>query len=154
MRLYPKRGALVIPVTEREARDVVDARLLLEGHAVRAVAGVGAAKLVDRLRTNLEAHRRVDQADIAAFSRVDAEFHQLIVTAGDNDLLAGFFAGLGERHRRMTTASVHRNPEIADSILADHADLLDLISRHDTDGFDAALRRHLASVHDLPGGTR
>ena len=37
MRLYPKRGALVVPVGQSEARDVVDARLLLEGHALSLI---------------------------------------------------------------------------------------------------------------------
>ncbi len=156
MRLYPKRGALVVPVTDRDARDVVDARQLLEGHAVRAVvaADSATARLVESLRRNLEEHRLVEHDDIARFSRVDAEFHQHIVAAGDNALLAGFFTGLGERHRRMTTTSVRRDPAIAQSILADHAELLVLIERRDADGFDAALRRHLSDVHDLPGDPR
>lgn len=155
MRLYPKRGALVVPVTDRDARDVVDARQLLEGHAVRTVvAGDATAHLVESLRGNLDEHRVVDPADIAQFSRVDAQFHQLIVAAGDNALLAGFFTGLGERHRRMTTTSVQRNPKVAHAILADHAELLDLIARRDAAGFDAALQRHLRDVHDLPAGAR
>ncbi|MEP9391863.1 GntR family transcriptional regulator [Gordonia sp. VNQ95] len=149
MRLYPKRGALVLPVTEREARDVVDARRLLEGHAVRAVGDATAAALAVDLRDNLDRHRLVPADDIADFARIDAQFHQLIVAAGDNELLAGFFTGLGERHRRMTTASVHRDPRIAARILADHAELLELIAQRDTDGFDAALARHLDAVHNV-----
>ncbi|MBH0121440.1 GntR family transcriptional regulator, partial [Rhodococcus sp. CX] len=37
MRLYPKRGALVVPVADGEAEHVVAARLLLEADAVRVV---------------------------------------------------------------------------------------------------------------------
>ena len=187
MRLYPKRGALVVPISERDARDVLDARQLLEGHAVRSVVGgcapVGSSQnspsvdsvatdseepgsasqlaassalgeLVDSLRRNLAEHRTLATADVTDFARVDAEFHQVIVAAGDNDLLAGFYTTLGERHRRMTTVSVRRNPGMAERILADHADLLQLIERGDATGFDAALRQHFIAVHDLSGGTR
>ncbi|MGW0036791.1 GntR family transcriptional regulator [Gordonia sp. NPDC003376] len=156
MRLYPKRGALVVPVTDREARDVVGARRLLEGHAVRTVVGApaGLTALTSGLRRNLADHRDVHVDDIARFSRVDAEFHQLIVAAGDNEVLSGFYTGLGERHRRMTTASVHRDPTITDRILADHAELLSRIEQCDAVGFDAVLERHLATVHDIPGATR
>ena len=38
LRLFPKRGALVVPVAPGEAEAVVDARLLLESHAVDLVA--------------------------------------------------------------------------------------------------------------------
>ena len=38
MRLYPKRGALIVPVAEGEAEHVVDARLLIEVHAAQVVA--------------------------------------------------------------------------------------------------------------------
>ncbi|MDY6808348.1 MAG: GntR family transcriptional regulator [Actinomycetota bacterium] len=151
MRLYPKRGALVVPVADREAHDVVDARILLEEHAVRSVAedAAGRADLAARLERNLATHQAADPGDIAEFSRIDAEFHQLIVAAGDNPLLADFFVGLGERHRRMTTTSVRRDDTVAARILADHRELLTAVARGDAAAFTAALSAHLASVHDL-----
>ena len=153
MRLYPKRGALVVPIGEREIRDVVDARLLLERHAVRSVVArpAATAALVRSLRDNLTAHRRADAADIREFARIDAEFHQLIAAAGDNPLLSGFYATLGERHRRMTTASVHRDANVAARILDDHLALLDAIEAADADRFGELLAGHLVAVHDLPG---
>ncbi|MYR08090.1 FCD domain-containing protein [Gordonia sp. SID5947] len=156
MRLYPKRGALVVPIGDREARDVVEARALLEGHAVRSVVGDDAVRsaLACRLAENLAAHRAADPADIAEFSRLDAEFHQLIVTAGDNPLLADFFVGLGERHRRMTTASVHRDIAVATRILSDHGELLDAVEAGDAAAFETALGAHLAGVHDIRPGDR
>lgn len=151
MRLYPKRGALVVPIGDREAVDVVDARLLFEGHAVRSVVAHPSSltALVARLEGNLAAHRAVDPDDIAEFSRLDVEFHQLIVSAGDNPLLADFFVSLGERHRRMTTASVHRDEAVAGRILDDHRLLLAAVERGDADAYAAALAIHLAGVHDV-----
>ncbi|MDL9937505.1 GntR family transcriptional regulator [Gordonia sp. ABSL1-1] len=153
MRLYPKRGALVVPIGDREARDVVDARCLLEGHAVRSVVDRSGAlaDLAQRLRANLDSHRAAEATDVAEFSRIDAQFHQLIAAAGDNQLLEGFFVSLGERHRRMTTASVHRDSAIAARILDDHDELVRAIEAADADLFDDALARHLVAVHDLEG---
>ncbi|MEE3851529.1 GntR family transcriptional regulator [Gordonia sp. LSe1-13] len=151
MRLYPKRGALVVPVSDREARDVVDARTLLEVHAVRVVVDDADSRgdLVARLERNLAAHRATDPADVAEFSRIDAEFHQLIVAAGDNPLLADFFVSLGERHRRMTTTSVRRDDAVPSRILDDHRELLDALARGDADAFADGLAAHLSAVHDL-----
>lgn len=156
MRLYPKRGALVVPIGDREARDVVDARILLESHAVGSLTGRDRARdqLVEQLRANVDAHRAVPSDDVAEFARIDAEFHQLIVAAGDNAILAGFFVGLGERHRRMTTSSVHRDASIPDLILGDHAALVEAIASGDASAYAALLADHLAAVHDLRGGSR
>lgn len=153
MRLYPKRGALVVPIGDREAADVIDARKLLEGHAVRSLARhpEEARDLVGRLHEILDTHRAADPKDISQFARLDAQFHQLIAAAGDNALLTGFFATLGERHRRMTTVSVNRNPGMPDRILADHDGLVAAIDSGDVELFDTLLDRHLAEVHNVAG---
>lgn len=61
---------------------MVEARILLEGHAVRSIAGDRAAvdALVTALRANLGDQRGIDPA-VEAFAKVDAEFHQLIAAA-------------------------------------------------------------------------
>src|SRR4029079_15509885 len=42
LELYPKRGALVVPVAASEIEDVFEARLLLEQHCATRAAAVGA----------------------------------------------------------------------------------------------------------------
>ena len=150
MRLFPKRGALVVPIREREAADVVDARILLETHAVRSLVDDAHSRtqLLDALRANLSA-QRATSPDEADFARLDAEFHQFIVGAGGNDLLAGFFTTLGERHRRMTTVSVHRDAAISGRIVDDHAELINAIERGDAELFATSLISHLAAVHNV-----
>ncbi len=151
MRLYPKRGALVLPVTDTEARDVVDARILIESHAVRGLVarGLPTGDLVADLRRNLAAHAKVEPDDIADFARVDAQFHQCIVSAGANGVLADFYLGLAERQRRMTTASVHREPTVTPRIIAEHTALVDAIERADADRFTSLLVDHVAGVHRI-----
>ncbi|GAC67583.1 GntR family transcriptional regulator [Gordonia soli] len=153
MRLYPKRGALVVPIADREARDVLDARLLLEIHAVERVVvdHLSVATLGTALRANLAAHRAADRADLGEFTRLDLEFHQLIVAAADNPLLSDFYQGLGERHRRMVTASVRRDDQVTDRILADHTELAELIEDLDARRFGTRLARHMTEVHAVPG---
>lgn len=153
MRLYPKRGAFIVPVSDREARDVLDARVLIESHAVRSVVGrpEELADLGRALADNLERHRN---ADLSEFAVLDAEFHQLIVAAGDNALLADMYVSLGERHRRMTTTRLHRGGAVADQIFADHEALAATIAAGDADEFASGLAAHLSGVHDIPGGPR
>src|SRR5690606_15004497 len=68
-RLYPKRGALVVPVGDGEAEHVVDARRLRETHAVRAVASVPPARerLGRTLRASLDTQRELaERGDVGA----------------------------------------------------------------------------------------
>ena len=51
MRLYPKRGALVVPVSPDEVRDVVETRRLVERHCAEAVAADPPAGLIAGLRS-------------------------------------------------------------------------------------------------------
>ncbi|MDR2280302.1 MAG: GntR family transcriptional regulator [Gordonia sp. (in: high G+C Gram-positive bacteria)] len=154
MRLYPKRGALVVPIGDREARDVLDARIAIESHAARAVAArpTEFAQLSETLRDNLARHSDVSRSDTAEFARLDAEFHQLIVAAGGNTILSDVYVSLGERQRRMTASRLQAVADVADTILDDHARLAEAIA--DPEAFAELLVAHLSTVHDLPGGLR
>ena len=48
IRLLPKRGALVLPVTAQEWRDVIATRLLVEAHCTRSVITSGRGPAVAR----------------------------------------------------------------------------------------------------------
>ncbi|QRY62775.1 GntR family transcriptional regulator [Gordonia sp. PDNC005] len=154
MRLYPKRGALIVPIGDREARDVLDARIAIESHAARSVVArpTELAQLSERLRENLAQHSDVSRSDTAEFARLDAEFHQLIVAAGGNAILSDVYVSLGERHRRMTASRLQAVADVADTILDDHARLAEAIT--DPESFTELLITHLSTVHDLPGGLR
>src|SRR4051794_10845707 len=41
VELYPKRGALVVPISPSEAEDVLEARMLIEQHCARRAAAAG-----------------------------------------------------------------------------------------------------------------
>ncbi|HWB34756.1 MAG TPA: GntR family transcriptional regulator, partial [Rugosimonospora sp.] len=65
--LYPKRGALVLPVSAQEVEDVIEARRLVETHAATR-AWVRRAALADMLVPLLEAMRSAHvEGDAAAF---------------------------------------------------------------------------------------
>lgn len=153
MRLYPKRGALIVPVADGEAEQIVDARLLVEVHAAEVVAANPRARetLVETLRENLVRQRELaaSSGDAAQFSVLAADFHRSLVRAGGNPLLERFYDGLRERQRRMTARSLARDPEQVIKIIEDHTRLTDLLESGDAEGFASAARRHMREVHAL-----
>ncbi|MDZ7910346.1 MAG: GntR family transcriptional regulator [Rhodococcus sp. (in: high G+C Gram-positive bacteria)] len=160
MRLYPKRGALVVPIAVGEAESVVDARRLVEAGSVRAFISDAKAResVVFALRENLQLQQQLAVDGTAAqFSAADADFHRTVVRAGGNPLLDAFYDGLRERQRRMTAASVTRDPGQISRIVDDHRRLTDLIEAGDADGFEQAVEQHMLGVHGLRvnrGGAR
>ena len=155
MRLFPKRGALVVPIAADEAEHVLSARRLIETGSVKAMSVPDRAGLAAALRRSIVVQREVADAGTASdFSAVDADFHLAIVNAGGNPLLEHFYCGLRERQRRMTTDSLTRNPGQIGAIIDDHDRLIGLIESGDADGFDVAMDRHLRRVHGWIMGDR
>ncbi len=149
MTLYPKRGALIRQAGPNEARDVVEARIVIESHAVEAITTSGhgqevADELRELIRTQSEA---LDAGNHDDFAEIDADFHQHIVLRAGNGLFIDFFDNLKDRQRRMSARSVWKSSEKAETVLAHHRELADLIAAGDAAGFKQRLGTHLNEVH-------
>ena len=154
MRLYPKRGALVVPVSPDEIEDVMETRLLVERHAAGRIAERRPEATIARLDEILAAQRAaLDAADQAAFVELDREFHQTIVDGVGNAILARLYDGLRDRQRRMAATAIARDPAIAELYLSQHRAIADALGRGDGDGAGDLLARHLAGARGfLQGG--
>src|SRR5215208_3497719 len=85
LELYPKRGALVVPISPSEADDVLEARMLIEQHAARRAATAGPA-LAEALRGHIADQERALE-DGAGFAWADRRFHHALVESAGNQLL-------------------------------------------------------------------
>jgi DNA-binding GntR family transcriptional regulator len=151
MKLYPKRGAMITPIARSEARDVIDARNVLETHAVRQATASPerTERLVAELRENLKQQGdRIAERDLAGYALVDAEFHSAIIRAGDNALIAQFYSTLYDRQVRMARSSIPTDI-VAEDVVGAHAALLDAIEARDGDRFETLLAEHLKVIHDV-----
>lgn len=154
MRLFPKRGALVVPIAADEAEHVVSARLMIETGSVKAMTAHARTELVRTLNLNIGMQREIASTGTAsAFSAVDTDFHQAIVQAAGNPLLDTFYAGLRERQRRMTVDSLARDPGQTATIIDEHDRLITAIEAGDAHGFETLADRHMRRVHGLTIGT-
>lgn len=149
LRLYPKRGALVVPVGPGEAQSVVDARLLLEIHAIQSIVdALSRERLAERLSALVQRQREaLDAGNLDAYAEHDVEFHLAVVAAGENPLLTSFYVTLRERQRRMVARSLWRDEHHALAFIDDHQRLADLVAAGATEQFEEGLRRHLHDAH-------
>lgn len=150
LRLYPKRGALVVPVSAAEIRDVLDARLAIEQHATRTVIQAGQHhELAAELRAILGEGSPDAPLEASRFTELDRQFHCVLVDAARNRLLTDFYATLRDRQLRMGTSALRRDPGRYDTILAEHAALTDLIDAGDAEAAADTLVAHLAATRAL-----
>lgn len=154
MRLYPKRGALIVPVSPDEIEDVMDTRLLVERHAAARVAERPPAGFGEDVEAILAAQRAaLDAGDQAAFVEADRDFHRTIVEAAGNAILARLYDQLRDRLRRMSATAIARDPAVAEVFLSEHRAIADALGRGDGDGAGVLLARHLEGARGaLQGG--
>jgi DNA-binding GntR family transcriptional regulator len=143
LRLYPKRGALVVPVSAAEVRHVMETRLLVERFCVERALPASAALQTALGESLLEQDRLVVERRAAAFVEADREFHRLFVAAADNPILLALHDSLRDRQSRMGLAAIARDGARARSIVAEHRDLVAAVLDDDAARALDVLTHHL-----------
>jgi DNA-binding GntR family transcriptional regulator len=150
LRLYPQRGALVVPVSPDEVRAVIEARLVLEQFAASKVAKLGEAHrdaVFAEMQHQLQRQRAVDmKAESDDFLEADRAFHTALVQAAANPILCSVYDSLRDRQVRMVGESVVQVPGRIQTIVAEHLDIAGAVRAGDADGALEAVKRHLAST--------
>lgn len=148
LELYPKRGALVVPISPSEAEDVLEARLLIEQHCARRVAASGAADAA--ALHDLIAEQEHALADGGkGFAWADRQFHRAIVAAAGNALLTRQYDALRDRHQRIAAATVARDPTRIARFILEHRRLVDALERGDGDAAVEVTAAHLHGAHEF-----
>jgi DNA-binding GntR family transcriptional regulator len=145
VQLVPRRGAYIARMTNRELRDLVGVRLMIEQHAVRNLADV--RNTVSEMRESLAAQnllRRTSQAK--EFIELDMRFHTALVRAAGNEMLTKVYEGLRDRQSTAGMVALSRSPGRPEEVLAEHAEIVDALASLDVPAALSAIERHLSST--------
>lgn len=152
LTLYPKRGALVTPVSGREVAELFETRLLLERHCLRA-ASPPSPELVAALEEELTRQRALFAAgDVAGFAVADREYHRLWVTAAGNRILLDLYDRLRDRQQRVTASMIAADEGRPQELVAEHERILAALRGGDADAADRALTQHLGATQRRSAG--
>ena len=150
LRLYPQRGALVVPVSPDEVRAVIEARLVLEQFAVGRVVGRGpaaSAAVFERLSGELQRQREAAAAsDWREFLESDRAFHAITLEESGNAILSNFYSTLRDRQMRMIGESALRDPHRPTTITDEHREIAEAVRDGDQPRAVHAVQTHLAST--------
>jgi DNA-binding GntR family transcriptional regulator len=151
LRLYPKRGALVVPVSVAEVDAVMETRMLVERFALDKLLAAGPANgIADALDAAIaEQELRAAEGDADGFVAFDREFHTTFVTAAGNPIITGLYDSLRDRQRRMIITSLLVDTKRITSILVEHRALATAIRDGDLQSAQTVLEAHLRGTLDL-----
>jgi len=142
LRILPKKGAYVPPITEADVEAIMQARGLVEDFCVRR-----AALLADLVAAELERllrEQEKQQKSPLEFIESDREFHRTIVRAADNPVLAGFYESLRDRQMRMGIHAIATSERRVANVLTEHRVIVDGVRSGDPERAAAAMTEHLA----------
>lgn len=147
VRLYPKKGALVLPISVKDADDVFHARAMVEQQTARA-AFTRRDELLDALTADVETMRVVARdGDSRVFADADRAFHARLVESADNAVLSKFYGSLRERQLCISLAILAMSPARMEHSITDHAAMVEALRAGDRKQFLALVGSHTEVAH-------
>jgi DNA-binding GntR family transcriptional regulator len=152
VKLYPKKGALVLPVLPQEINDVLEARELIETHAAAKV-WPRRKQLIESLSARVDemrAHRKA--GDAKSFLEADRAFHEASVGAAGNEILAKLYNSLRDRQVRMGVPGIEVQPARMDKSIIAHQEMILALGGNSAKRFRELVVAHIDSAAaDLRG---
>jgi DNA-binding GntR family transcriptional regulator len=146
LKVYPKRGALVVPVSPAEVESVMETRMLVEQFAIQKVI----ESEIDLGTAPEEAIARQEQFaandDLRGFVDADHEFHRVFVAAAANAILLQLHDSMRDRQHRMGLAALLRDDGRAPQALEEHRVLAQAVAARDADAARAIVTTHLGAT--------
>jgi DNA-binding GntR family transcriptional regulator len=150
LELYPKRGALVVPLTSADVNDLFDTRALIEAHCLRRALDADHEGVRRAAAAELAHQRKLLAAgDIAAFIEADRAFHRTWMAAGRSAILLALYDRLRDRQQRVAARVLSAGPRRAAQLLAEHDAILARIRDGDVEGAVRALHDHLRAARAM-----
>ncbi len=142
----PNRGARVRRISAKEAVEILEARIALEGIAARHAAANATDADVGELRKILdEMEQRTADGELLGYTDTNARFHRAILRIADHGIAASLIENLRSRSAQHPFRATLHPTEPAVRV-RQHRAIADAIARRDPDAAERAMRDHLADV--------
>lgn len=145
VQLEPNRGAFVAKPTRREAREVFEARALIEPRVAAMAAAVARAADIKVLRRHLDAeHKAVHDDRQGDALRLSAKFHESIAEIAGQSILTEFVRSLCSRSALIISLYARRSDTLCESHA--HAALVDAIAANNQIDAAELMTSHLVDL--------
>jgi DNA-binding GntR family transcriptional regulator len=143
--LEPARGARVAEPSVEEARQVFDARNLLEAAMIKRAATELTPAQISELRAHLQAESdAVKRTDVSGRTRLLADFHVVIARMLGNEVLADMIGDLVSRSSLI--ALMYQSAHSAEHSAREHVAIVDALEARDARAAVKLMESHLHNV--------
>ncbi len=146
VELKRNRGAFVAKPSVREAREVFEARALVEPPTARAAAERATAEDIAALEKHIDAeHAAIEAGNAGAALYLSGLFHLEIARIADQTTIAAFIDQLIARSSLIIALYWQRRNALCESHA--HHELLKAMADHDGDRAEELMTSHLVDLH-------
>ncbi|MGO4689897.1 GntR family transcriptional regulator [Glaciibacter sp. 2TAF33] len=140
------KGFRVTEVSEKDLREIIELRQLLEVPAMRALADSFPAETLPKWRAMAaEISEYADTANLTGFIERDRDFHLGLLELYGNGRLVDAVRELRQQTRMVNLARMSQSNKLHDSA-AEHHQMLDLLERGDGAALEQLIILHLSHV--------
>jgi DNA-binding GntR family transcriptional regulator len=145
IRILPRKGVVVAPLSLDEAVSLIEVRRVMEGHCLELAAQRITDAEIQELANCLARYRAAANGRrIAALLQADRAFHECIALASRNQVLGDMLKVLHARSQRFWAVSLSRQRHI-DEADHEHIEILEALRARDAARARKAVEFHIES---------
>jgi DNA-binding GntR family transcriptional regulator len=145
------RGAHIMQLSAKDARELSSLRAILEVFAIREAASAATTSDLDLMSSVLASMSKAmgdDQSDFDMI-QLDVQFHDNLYRAAHHDRLWNAWNSIRSQVVLSLLVKRHTSNEYyRDKVIAEHQHLFDVVSSRDADACERAIREHLSATYD------
>ena len=142
------KGVKVVPVTEQDAGDILEARIFLESHNAKLAAERGTDKeklaIMDCLS---ELKQNLSSLDSRLLYRIDHQFHRLVADASHNGWFSRQTSLILDHYLRFEVKSVYNNSIDGKLVYKEHLAIGEAIFKNQPEKAALAMQHHLSNSY-------
>lgn len=141
--MIPRKGAEVANITEKNLRDVLEVRRVLDALAAELACDRITQEEKERLKEACEEFERATHTkDATIITKADVALHDIIVAAANNGRLAQIVVNLGEQMYRYRFEYI-KDESKHQSLVEEHRVIYESIINHDKETAAKAVKKHI-----------
>ncbi len=146
VQIVPRKGVLIRTDSLNDVIALIETRMLVEPSGMALAAQRAKSHHLTTLQTILkQARRAIRDDDRASYMTLDLKFHDEIVSATDNAVLADVIRMLHQRASRIWNLQVWTSADLRVTQI-EHEEIFAALKSGDADAASAAARAHLTSL--------
>lgn len=142
------KGVKVVPVTEEDAKDILEMRIFTEKNNARLAASRGTDEAIDEIMRCLEElSSKLVTRDSRMLYRIDHKFHRSIALAAGNGWMLRQTCLILDNYLRFEVKSVYNNSIDAQVVMEEHEAIGNAIKDRNAEKAEHAMNRHLMNSY-------